>query len=581
MKKSKSLMLLFALVLVIGTVLAGCGGNNGNSGNTASSTTAPTATAGDSEGSKNTGGDTASTGEKLAADQTLNFTLTSEPPTFDPALAEDSTTNAMLKLLYEGLTRPNAETGQPEPGMAESWEVSADGLVYTFKIRDAKWSNGDPVTAKDFVFAWQRVLDPKAEQPAPYVTQISKYLANAQEYNEGKVTDFSQVGVKAIDDKTLEVKLKNPTPYFLSMLSFYTYYPVHSSVEGNKNWATSPDTMIVNGPFTLTSMTTGQSVSYTKNPNYYAADDIKAQTINFSIVSSDATQLLNYKSGSVDMVGGGISGIPSEQLPVVEKELPNEFHKKGISSVYYYQFNVKDKPFSNVKIRKALAMGIQRQPLIDNIVLGGQTPAFGFVPPGIQIGGQEYRTQVKDDYFTEDVEAAKKLLDEGLKEEGLDKLSFSLSYNTSEGHQKIAVAVADMWKKTFGDKIDVKLANSEWKVFLADKQALNYQVARAGWSADYNDPMTYLDMWTSDNNNNDTGYVNPEYDKIVSEVVTLSDDAARLEKFKQLEKMMMDDMILLPIYYYTSISLQKENLKGVNIDFSGALDVSRAYKIEK
>ncbi|UQZ32895.1 peptide ABC transporter substrate-binding protein [Paenibacillus sp. PK3_47] len=573
MKKSKSLLLMIALVLVIGTVLAGCGGNNAaNSGNNASPTNAP---ATDNAGNTNTGTDGE---EKLAADQTLKINLSSEPPTFDPQQAQDSTSNAILKLMYEGLTRQNAETGQAEEGMAESWEISPDGLVYTFKIRDAQWSNGDPVTANDFAFAWQRVLDPNAEQAAPYAYQLY-YIKGAEDFNTGKITDFSQVGVKVIDDKTLEVTLANPTPYFLGLLSFYTYYPVHSSAADNAKWATTVETQITNGPFTLTEWTTGQSLAVTKNPNYYAADQIKAQAINFSIVNSGATELLSYKNGELDRAGGPIGEIPTEQLPIVEKELPNEFVRKGIASVYYYQFNVTEKPFTNAKIRKALAMAIERQPIIDNITLGGQIPAFGFVPPGIQSNGEEFRTSVDDSqYFGENVEEAKTLLAEGLAEEGLDKLSFTLSYNTSEGHQKIAVAVADMWKKALG--VEVKLENKEWGVFLEDKTNLNYQVARAGWSADYNDPMTYLDMWVTGGGNNDTGYSNPAYDKLIQEAKTSSDNAVRQEKFAAAEKLIMDDMIVIPIYYYTNNSLNKEYLKGVTLDFSGAIDLSRAYLLE-
>ncbi len=570
MKKSKSLLLMIAIVLVIGTVLAGCGSNN--NGNNAAATNNATAT-------DNAGTNTGNTGdEKLAADQTLKINLSSEPPTFDPQQAQDSTSNAILKLMYEGLTRQNAETGQAEEGVAESWDISADGLVYTFHLRDSKWSNGDAVTANDFAYAWQRVLDPNAEQAAPYAYQLY-YIKGAEDFNTGKITDFSQVGIKVIDEKTLEVTLANPTPYFLGLLSFYTYYPVHSSVKDNAKWATAVDTQITNGPFTLTEWTTGQSLAVTKNPTYYAADAIKAQQINFSIVNSGATELLSYKNGELDRAGGPIGEIPTEQLPIVAKELPNEFARKGIASVYYYQFNVTEKPFTNVKIRKALAMAIERQPIIDNITLGGQLPAFGFVPPGIQSNEQEFRTAVADSqYFSEDLTEAKKLLDEGLKEEGLDKLQFTITYNTSEGHQKIAVAIADQWKKALG--VEVKLENKEWGVFIEDRHNLNYQVARAGWSADYNDPMTYLDMWVTGGGNNDSGYSNAEYDKLILEAKSSADNALRQEKFVAAEKILMDDMVVIPIYYYTNNSLTKEYLKGVTLDFSGAIDLSRAYLLE-
>jgi oligopeptide transport system substrate-binding protein len=566
MKKSKSLLLMIALVLVIGTVLAGCGGNNANSGNKGNN--------------GNTATGNAATDEKLAADQTLRINLSSEPPTFDPSQAQDSASNTVLKTMYEGLTRMNDETGQAEGGMAEKWDVSADGLVYTFHLRDAKWSNGDTVTANDFAFAWKRVLDPNAESAAPYAYQLF-YIKNAEKFNGGKeITDFNEVGIKVIDEKTLEVTLENPTPYFLGLLSFYTYYPIHNSVEGNPKWATNKDSMIVNGPFTLTGWVTGQSIELTKNDNYYAKDDIKLSKIDFSLVSSGATELLSYKSGEFDRAGGPNGEIPSEQLPIVAKELPNEFNRKGIASIYYYEFNLTEKPFDNAKIRKALAMAIDRQSLIDNVSQGGQLPAFGFVPPGIAGANGEYRADVKDSYFSEDYTQAKALLAEGLKEEGLDKLpTVTLAYNTSEGHKKIALAIGDMWKKNLD--IDIKLENQEWAVFIENRQNLNYQIARAGWSADYNDPMTFLDTWTTGGGNNTTGYANPEYDKLISEAKTSGDAKVREEKFAAAEKMLIEqDMVIIPLYYYTNNSLVKEYLKGITLDFSGSVNLTRAYLLE-
>ncbi|MCE3202564.1 peptide ABC transporter substrate-binding protein [Paenibacillus sonchi] len=571
MKKSKSLLLMIALVLVIGTVLAGCGGNNANNGN-AAATNAP-----GNEGSKNTG--TATGDEKLAADQTLRVNLTAEPPTFDPAQAQDSQANTVLKTMYEGLTRMNDETGQAEPGIAEKWDISADGLVYTFHLRDAQWSNGDPVEAADFVRAWKIVLDPNTNPTAPYAYQLY-YLKNAEEYYTKKVTDFSQVGVKAVDAKTLEVTLKAPTPYFLGLLSFYTYYPVHKSIEGNPKWATNKDTMITNGAFTLTEWTTGQAIQVTKNEKYWDAASIKLSKIDFSIVNSGATELLSYKNGELDRAGNPNGEIPSEQLPIVKKELPNEFVSKGIAATYYYYFNTTEKPFSNVKIRKALAMSINRQALIDNITLGGQLPAFGLVPPGIAGVDGEYRNTIKDSYFTEDVEQAKTLLAEGLKEEGLTALPpVELSYNTSENHKKIALAIADMWKNSLG--ITVNTVNQEWAVFIDNRQSQNYQIARAGWTADYNDPMTFLDMFVTGGGNNDAGYANPEYDKLIADAKTNSDLAKRQEDFAAAEKMLIqDDMVIMPIYYYTNNSLTKEYLKGVTLDFSGAVDFTRGYLLE-
>lgn len=566
MKKSKSLLLLLTLVLAVGTLLSACGSNNeknsANGGNNAATGSNNAANSGD---------------EKLAADQTLRINLSAEPPTFDPAQAQDSQANTVLKTMYEGLTRMD-ESGEPQPAAAESWKV--DGTKYTFTLRkDAKWSNGDPVTAKDFVFAWERVLSPNTQPAAPYAYQLY-YLKNAQEYNEGKITDFSQVGVKAVDDYTLEVELVAPTPYFLGLTSFYTFYPVHQSVKDDPKWAVDQSKMIVNGAFTLTSWIKGQTIEVTKNENYWDKDSIKLSKITMSLVNSGATELTSYKNGELDRAGHPNGEIPTDQIPIVQQELKDEFKVKGIASTYYYEFNVTAEPFDNVNIRKAFAMAIDRQAIVDKVTLGGQLPAFGYVPPGIKGLNDEFRTENKDDFFTENVEEAKKLLEQGMKEKGYTKLpEITLIYNSSEGHKKIALAVADMWKKNLG--VDVKTENQEWGVFIENRQNLNYQVARAGWSADYNDPMTFIDMWTSNSGNNDTGFKNEEYDKLVSEAKTTEDNAKRNENFKKAEELLIkDNMVLMPIYYYTNVAVEKPYLKNVVLDFSGAIDYTRAYLLE-
>lgn len=563
MKKSKSLLLLLTLVLAVGTLLSACGSNEKNSANSGNN--------GTSNSDKNAG----NSGEaKLAADQTLRINLSAEPPTFDPAQAQDSQANTVLKMMYEGLTRMD-EAGEAQPAAAESWDI--DGTKYTFHLRkDAKWSNGDPVTANDFVFAWERVLSPQTTPAPPYAYQLY-YLKNAQEYNEGKITDFSQVGVKAVDDNTLEVELTGPTPYFLGLTSFYTFYPVHQSVKNDDKWAVDASKMIVNGAFTLTNWTKGQAIDVTKNENYWDKDSIKLSKITMSLVNSGATELTSYKNGELDRAGHPNGEIPTDQIPIVQKELKDEFHVKGIASTYFYEFNVTAKPFDNAKIRKAFAMSIDRQAIVDKVTLGGQIPAFGFVPPGIKGVNDEYRTENKDDYFTENVEEAKKLLEEGMQEEGYTKLpEITLIYNSSEAHKKIALAAADMWKKNLG--VDVKTENQEWAVFLENRRSLNYQIARSAWSADYNDPMTFIDMWTSNSGNNDTGFKNEEYDKLVNEAKSLEDNAKRNENFKKAEEILIkENQVLMPVYYYTNVSVEKPWLKGIVLDFSGAIDYTRAY----
>ncbi|MBU5674493.1 peptide ABC transporter substrate-binding protein [Paenibacillus brevis] len=570
MKKSKSLLLLLTLVLAVGTLLSACGSNDKN--NTASNS-------GNGGNTATSNNDTANSGdETLAADQTLRINMSSEPPTFDPAQAQDSQANTVLKLMYEGLTRMD-EAGEAQPAAAESWEI--DGTKYTFHLREgATWSNGDPVTANDFVFAWERVLSPETLPAPPYAYQLY-YIKNAQEFNEGKITDFSQVGVKAVDEHTLEVELVTPTPYFLGLTSFYTFYPVHQSVKDDEAWAVDANKMITNGAFTLTTWAKGQSIEVTKSDSYWGKDEIKLNKVAISLVNSGATELASYRNGELDRAGHPNGEIPTDQIPIVQQELKDEVEIKGTASTYYYEFNVTAEPFDNVNIRRAFAMAIDRQAIVDKVTLGGQLPAYGFVPPGIKGVDDEFRNEVDDKtYFSENYEEAKKLLEQGMQEKGYTQLpEITLLYNTSEGHKKIALAVADMWKKNLG--VDVKLENQEWAVFLENRQSLNYQVARAGWSADYNDPMTFLDMWVTGGGNNDSGYANADYDALINQAKSTDDAAARNEAFKKAEEnLIKDNQVLLPIYYYTSVSVAKPYLKGVVLDFSGAVDYSRAYLLE-
>ncbi|AOZ91691.1 peptide ABC transporter substrate-binding protein [Paenibacillus crassostreae] len=557
--KQKRLLSMLILIMIASTVLAACGSNNKN------------------EGASNTGSNATTETPVEAKDQVFHFNMASEPPTFDPGQAQDSQANTALNLMYEGLVRMD-ESGKEIPAAAESWEISPDGLQYKFNLRkDAVWSNGDPVTANDFVFAWQRVLDPATTPAPPYAYQLG-YIKNANAYNAGDITDFTQVGAKATDDYTLEITLENPTPYFLGLTSFYTYFPVHSSVKDNDKWATDYATMITNGEFVLSNWTTGQKLEFTKNDKYWDKDNIKFTKIEASLVNSGAAELSSYKSGQLDYAGKPTGEIPSDSIPSVKKDLPNEFEVKGIASTYYYEFNVTAKPFDNAKIRKAFTMSIDRQAIVEKVTLGGELPAYGFVPPGIKGNADEFRNEYKDaGYFTEDVEAAKKLLAEGMAEEGYTTLpEVTLIYNTTEGHKKIALAVADMWKNNLG--VTVKTENLEWGVFLETRQNLNYQIARAAWSADYNDPMTFIDMWTTGGGNNDSGFANAEYDQLVKDAQASQDNAVRMESLSKAEKILIqDEQVLMPIYYYTNVSLTKENVKGISIDFSGAIDFSRAY----
>lgn len=552
MKKHKSLLLLMTLILAIGSVLAGCGSDNKNDDQSAN-------------------GDNGKPKEQI-----FRMNLASEPPTLDPGQSQDNTSNTVISAVFEGLVT-KGDDGESKPGVAEKWDISEDGLKYVFTLRkDAKWNNGDAVTAKDFEYAWKRVLDPSFTPAPPYAYQLY-YIKNAEAYNLGEIKDANEVGVKATDDYTLEVTLENPTPYFLSLMSFQTYFPIHSSAKDNDKWSTKPETLIGNGPFKLSKMTKGQKIELVKNDQYWDEKSIKLEKVEMSIVNSSATELASYRNDELDYAGQPTGNIPTDQLNAVKKELPEELNIKGISSTYFYVFNTTQKPFDNLNIRKAFSMAVDRKAIAEKITMAGELPAFGFVPPGIKGEKEEYRTEVPDTYFQENLDEAKKLLEQGMKEEGYTTLpEVTLIHNSDDRHKKIALAVSDMWKKNLG--VSVKVQNQEWGVFLKNRTNLDYQIARSGWSADYNDPMTYIDMWTSKGGNNDSGFKNAEYDKLVKEAYSSSDNAKRMEMMAQAEKILVqDNQVVMPLFYYSNVSLIKPWVKGLSLDYKGDLDFTHAY----
>ncbi|QHW30114.1 peptide ABC transporter substrate-binding protein [Paenibacillus rhizovicinus] len=538
----KKMLLLVSLMLVLTGILSACGKSGSGSG------------------------------------QSFRMNLTTEPPSLDVAQAQDQVSFTVLSGLFEGLTRMDKD-GNIVPGVAEKWDVSADGKTYTFHLRDnAKWSNGDKVTAQDFENSWKRTLDPNLNPPAPYAYQLY-YIKNGQNYNIAQdnpdhITDPGQLGVKATDDKTLVVQLENPTPYFLNIAAFFTAYPVHK----DSTFAEAAG-YVGNGPFKMKSWKHGDSIELVPNENYWDKDNIKLTSVKFAMVKDPNTELSMYKTGQLDWAGAPTGSIPTEQIAKYRADNNKELSIKGIASTYYYNFNNTKKPFDNAKVREALSMAINRQDLVDKVTKAGQVPAFGFVSTGIHGVSGEYRTEVKDNYFTEDVAKAKQLLAEGLAEEGMTKMpAFSLSFNEGT-HEQVAQAIADMWKTNLG--IDVKLEKQEWKVFLKNRQSLNYDVARAGWGADYNDPMTYIDMFTSKGGNNDIGFKNAEYDALVKEAYSTNDQQKRVDAMAKAEKILIqDNMAIMPLYYYSSAQLIKPYVKNYVVDYSGNVDYSH-ITIEK
>ncbi|MEH7223960.1 peptide ABC transporter substrate-binding protein [Bacillus sp. JJ1566] len=503
--------------------------------------------------------------------QELRINISSEPPTLHPGLATDSTSGVVLNHAFEGLTRIS-KNGEPEEAMAEKIDVSEDGKTYTFTIRDAKWSNGDPVTAHDFEYAWKWVLVPGNQ--SDYASQIYNYIEgakNAYDTPDISIDKMQNVGIKAIDDKTLEVKLLNPTAYFLELTAFYTYFPVNSKIaKDNPDWANRVDESYVsNGPFVIADKSA--TITLNKNKDYWDADSVKLEKITMDMINDPSTEYQSFKKGELDWAGAPMSALPTDVIPTLEKE--GTLQKSTIAGTYWYKFNINKEPFQNENLRKAFAYAINRKAIVENVALGGQIPAMALVPTTI------LKENEKGYFKDNDVAAAKEHLQKALDELGLSNVSelppIALSYNTSEGHQKIAQAIQDMWRKELG--VEVTLNNAEWTVFLDNVDTGNFQIARTGWLADFNDPVNFLEIYTVPQGNNDTGWTSETFNNLLAQAAVETDKNKRLDLLKEAEKVVISEMPIAPIYFYTNNWVQNENLKGVVISPLGDAQFKWAY----
>ncbi|WP_144533089.1 peptide ABC transporter substrate-binding protein [Bacillus pumilus] len=514
------------------------------------------------------GDSTSSSGE---AKTTLNVNISTEPFSLHPGLANDSTSGSVIRQTFEGLTRINAE-GKPENAMASDIKTSADGKTYTFTLRDAKWSNGDPVTAEDFEYAWKWALDPKNE--SQYAYQLY-YIKGAEAANKGEAK-VADVGIKAKDKKTLVVELENPTPFFTELTAFYTYMPVNKKVaEKNKNWYTNAgENYVSNGPFVLSQWKHGGTITLEKNNEYWDKDTVKLKKINMSMIKDTNTELSMFQKGELDWAGSPTGNLPTESLQKLKKD--GGLKIQTIAGIYNYKFNTEVKPLNNANIRKALAYSINRQAIVDKITQGEQVPAMAIVPPTM-----EGFTDNKTGYFKDhDVDTAKKLLEKGAKELGYKSVSdlpaLKLSYNTDEAHQKIAQAIQEMWKKDLGVKVE--LDNSEWNVYIDKIHSGDYQIGRMGWLGDFNDPVNFLELYKDkDGGNNDTGWESKEYKQLLNDSAKETDKTKREEMLKKAEEIIINDMPIAPIYFYTQLWVQDPKLKGVVVSGLGDVQYKWAH----
>lgn len=493
----------------------------------------------------------------------LDLLITSEPPSLHPQLASDTTSGAILESTFEGLT--TMVDGEPVLAAAEDYKVSDDLLTYTFTLRDAKWSNGEKVTAEDFAYAWKWALNP--ENASDY-SSILYPIKGAEAYNNG-TGSAEDVGVKAIDEKTLEVTLNAPTPYFLELTAFKTFYPIHkATAEADPKWYTEADTYVSNGAFNLTTWNHSGDIVLEKSDTYWDTENVDIDTVNIAMVESETTQMTMFDAGEIDFLGAPYGTISLDAIDRLKSE--DKLNVSDMSSIYWYKFNTKDPVMQNENIRKALALSIDREGLISNVIKGEQQPALGIVPNSVEGFGDD------EGYFKDaDFEEAKKYLDAGLKELGLASakdLEVKVSYNTSEAHSAIAQFIQQGWSSNLG--ITVKLDNSEWQVYLDKISNGDYQIGRLGWGADYNDAYTFLEMYNSaENGNNQTGWSNDEYTALLNESITETDPEKRTEKLLAAEAVIMEDMPVAPIYYNTNLNVVSDEVENMAPDALGNINL--------
>ncbi len=495
-------------------------------------------------------------GAKEKTPSTLKWDIGPEPYSLDPQLNFANDGGNIINNTFEGLMREL--NGELAPGMAESYEITHEGTVYIFHLKDALWSDGKPVTANDFEYAWKRACDPNLDpEPARYSYQLF-YIKGAQEAVEGSVSP-NDVSVTALDEKTLKVELVAPTPYFLELTTFYTYMPVRADMveKDPGGWARSPETAISNGPFVLTEYKTGESLILSKNEKYWDADKVYLDRIEGFMLEEENTMLSAYEAGEVDV----IADVPIQEIPRL-KENNSDFYILPSIGTNYYIFNTQKEPLDDPLVRKALSYTINRTAIVENITQGEEREATGFVPIGLlDKEGNDFRETAGDYGIYKDAgnaEKAKELLAEAGYPNGEGFPTLELIFNSYGSHQAVAEAIQQMWKKELG--IDIRISNQEWGALQDNIYNGNFDIASGGWTADYADPTTMLDVWLSYSGNNVAKWDSKKYDTLIEESKTMTGQE-RFDRLYEAEALMMDAMIVAPILYYTDTVMVKDYVK--------------------
>lgn len=481
--------------------------------------------------------------------------IASEPQTLDPHISSGVPEQRIQWALFEGLVTMDNKDLSPLPGVAERWEISDDLLTYRFYLRkNAKWSNGDPITAEDFRWSWERVLNPKMGAKSAYMLYPIK---NSEAFLKGEITDFSEVGVRAIDDYIFEVELGYPAPYFLQLLDHHSAAPVHRATiekfgtmtDRFSGW-TRPENIVSNGPFTLNSWAINRYVKVEKSEHYWDKENVWLEGINYYPIENYASSERIFRAGQLHQT----YEILTDKVATYRKDRPEALRVNPYIGSYYYEMNLTREPFNDIRVRHALSMSIDRDALINTALSEINSPSYAIVPPGT-LGYQPPKL------FEFDPEQARKLLAEAGFPNGEGFPTFELLYNTNDTHRKVAEVVQQMWNKHLNVQAD--LINQEWKVYLDSRLQKYFDVVRAGWIGDYVDPDSFISLWLSDSGNNYTGWKNDEYDHLVKNVIPVArTKEERLAGFYKAETILMQDMPFIPIFTYETKYLMHETVKG-------------------
>lgn len=554
MKNTKKFLAL-ALASVMAVSVAACGSSS-STNDTSAADSSTTTEAADTTAS--------------ADGYNLAVCLASEPMTIDPALNSAVDGAIMANHMFEGLVKwVDNGSGEAElaPGQAESWEktVNDDGTVtYAIKMRDGiKWSDGKDVTAGDFEYSWKRLADPATAADYCYMIDMVQGYAEVADGSADKDT----LGIKAIDDKNLEITLSYDCPYFEEIMAFPATFPVRQDiVEGNEEWTYSPETYIGNGAYKMVEWSHNAYILTEKSETYYDYEKLGPDTIKYTLLDDNNAMLAAFNSGELNF----IMNFPTDEM--ANYLASGQITVAPYIGTYYVCFNTEDEVFSNPLVRQAFSLVIDRNYIVENVSQSGEVPATGYVPSGVYdaegANGDDFRTvggeyySVSADDYQANCDKARELLAEAGYPNGEGFPAVEYMYNTDDRHKAIAEALQNMWQTELG--VIVNLSNQDWNVFLKSRKDGDFQIARNGWIADYNDPCSFLDMWYTGGGNNDAQYSNPEYDALIDAAKATSDQTERMAAFHKAEDLLIgQDSVLAPIYFYTNPYMLSDNISGM------------------